>query len=191
MDDGFQRRSDLHIRAEDYRDAWPQALARSMHAASDLLDRITDISDSQTVHQDRLEVLGSKMPTAIRAAEDILIQRGDAFGQVIDASMERALDSIATLSAQVEHDIQTAGAQMRQEAAILVATQQRFTKGIEMLLSNFDYERKDHKALADLVVRQAEELAQVRLQVQQLQQNAKRGFFRRTLIGLGLANPET
>lgn len=154
---------DLQLRPEDFRNAWPHALARAMNEATQILDRIDAIESFQTAHQDRLEVLGEKMPAAIRAAENILTKGGQSVAKVIEESTERTLNEIAAISAQVQSDVQTtmetSHAEMEARIQGLLTSQVNFMAMIE---KSFEENRLAMRQLKDEIIEERVKLLQAK-----------------------------
>lgn len=156
------------LRAEAFRRAWPHALSRAMRAAADLLAAVERISQSQTVHQMRLEELGSKMPGALKAAEDRLATSTSHAVSAIEKSAEETLDAIASISAQVQDDMQRCTNEARLEgqkqATEQAALHQAFAQSAADVLSQMTKQISSLEQFKQQIITERKALEQERLQ---------------------------
>lgn len=136
---------DIQIRASDFRRSWPNALARAMHAAATMIDRVELIESLQAEHQNRLEALGAKMPAAIRSTEERLTKCIAAAESSFQGAADAVLEKIEA-SGQIIHDnLHVTLAQVRAECTALASSQLKFSEMVIQFMAANEMERQDIK----------------------------------------------
>lgn len=150
---------ELKLRPEDFRQSWARALHVAMHEGTNILDRVDVILEYLTVHQERLDVLGNKMPAAIRAAQDVLEQSGASACESIEQSTAKAVHQLEVVGLKIRQEIELASAESGRKALELASTQTKLNESMTTFLLSLEKERKDLVQMRSVVAKEREALS--------------------------------
>lgn len=136
---------DIQIRASDFRRSWPNALARAMHSAATMIDRVELIESLQAEHQNRLEALGAKMPAAIRSTEERLTKCIAAAESSFQGAADSVLEKIEASGQSIHNNLHVTLAKVRAECTALTSSQLKFSEMMVQFMAANEMERQDIK----------------------------------------------